>query len=127
MDLAFGALADPTRRAIVERLYAGEATVGEVAEPFRMSAPAITKHLKVLEGAGLVRRRREGRHHVLHLVPEPLDALSGWIERHRRLWERSLDRLEAYLRQEASEAEGDRDASERTKAPSKTKGKGERP
>lgn len=84
LDQTFAALADPTRRAIVRRLARGEATVGELAGPFDMSLPAVSKHLKVLEGAGLVARRREGRLHHLRLVPRPLEAASRWIEDQHR-------------------------------------------
>lgn len=93
----FHALSDPTRRAILARLAAGPATVGEVAAPFPMSAPAVTKHLKVLEAAGLLRRERHGRTHVLHLAPHPLKDAAAWIDHTRAFWEQSLDRLDALL------------------------------
>ncbi len=101
LDSAFSALADSTRRALVERLADGEACVTDLAEPFRMSLPAVSKHLRVLEDAGLVRRRVEGRTHFLSLAGEPLGAAAQWLERHRRFWEGSLDRLAAMLAEEA--------------------------
>jgi DNA-binding transcriptional ArsR family regulator len=101
LDAAFSALADGTRRAIVERLATGETRVTDLAAPFRMSLPAVSKHVRVLEDAGLVRRRREGRTHFLSLSGEPLGAAAQWLERHRRFWEGSLDRLAAMLAEEA--------------------------
>jgi DNA-binding transcriptional ArsR family regulator len=96
---AFHALADPTRRAILARLAQGDAPVGELAEPFAMSAPAISKHLKVLERAGLIRRQIEGRVHRCHLEAEPLRRAQNWIDEHRQIWERQFDRLARYLEQ----------------------------
>ncbi len=101
LDSAFAALADGTRRAIVERLAVGEACVTDLAAPFRMSLPAVSKHLRVLEDAGLVRRRREGRTHYLSLAGEPMAAAAQWLEQHRRFWEGSFDRLAAMLAEEA--------------------------
>ena len=101
LDSAFAALADGTRRAIVERLATGETCVTELAAPFRMSLPAVSKHVRVLEDAGLVRRRREGRTHFLSLAGEPMGAAAEWLDRHRRFWEGSLDRLAAMLEAEA--------------------------
>lgn len=101
LDTAFAALADGTRRAIVERLAVGEACVTDLAAPFRMSLPAVSKHLRVLEDAGLVRRRREGRTHFLSLAGEPMGAAAQWLEQHRRFWEGSFDRLAALLEKEA--------------------------
>ena len=95
LDSAFAALADGTRRALVERLATGEACVTELAAPFRMSLPAVSKHLRVLEEAGLVRRRRAGRAHFLSLEGGPMAAAAEWLTRHRRFWEGSLDRLAA--------------------------------
>ena len=97
LDRTFAALADPTRRAIVARLALGEANIGDLAAPFPMSFQAVSKHLKVLEGAGLIRRRRQGRTHWLSLDPAPLDSADGWIAEQRRFWEASLDRLAALL------------------------------
>jgi DNA-binding transcriptional ArsR family regulator len=93
----FHALADPTRRAILSRLAQGDAAVGELARPFAMSAPAISKHLKVLERAGLIRREVEGRVHRCHLEEEPLRQTQSWIEEHRRIWEQQFDRLARFL------------------------------
>lgn len=97
LDAVFSALADPTRRSIVARLAKGETTVGELAKPFRISAPAVTKHLKVLEGAGLITRSRRAQQRPCRLVSSPLKDASAWIERYRALWECRLDRLEDYL------------------------------
>jgi DNA-binding transcriptional ArsR family regulator len=97
LDRAFGALADPTRRAIVHRLSRGPALVGEVAAPFGMSLAAVSKHLQVLERAGLVRRSREGREHTLSLNPAPLRAVSRWTSRYQRFWNERLDALESFL------------------------------
>ncbi|MCL6707065.1 metalloregulator ArsR/SmtB family transcription factor [Pseudomonas sp. R2.Fl] len=91
------ALADPTRRAILARLSTGEATVNELAEPFDMSLPAVSKHLKVLERAGLISRSRSAQWRPCRLEPEPLKAVDGWLAEYRRLWEQRLDRLESYL------------------------------
>lgn len=95
----FAALADPTRRAILARLAYGEATVTELAEPFDMTLPAISKHLKVLERAGLISRRREAQRRPCRLEAESLREAAGWIEHFRRLWDESFDRLDAYLRE----------------------------
>jgi DNA-binding transcriptional ArsR family regulator len=97
LDATFAALADPTRRAIVARLARGEATVNELAEPFAMSQPAISKHLKVLERAGLVAVGRDGQRRPRRLVPEPLADANEWIERHREAWESSFRRLDDLL------------------------------
>ena len=93
----FSALADPTRRAILARLAGGETTVTELAEPFDMSLPAVTKHLKVLERAGLIARGRDAQWRPCRLHAEPLKAAADWIEHYRRFWEQSFDRLEGYL------------------------------
>jgi len=97
LSLSFAALADPTRRAILARLAAGEATVMELAAPFDMKQPSISKHLKVLEHAGLISRRREAQTRPCKLETAPLQDLSRWIEAYRHLWEDSFDRLDAYL------------------------------
>ncbi|MEO3430583.1 metalloregulator ArsR/SmtB family transcription factor [Pelagibius sp. CAU 1746] len=97
LSQTFAALADPTRRAILARLCSGEATVSELAEPFDMSLPAVSKHLKVLERAGLISRGREAQWRPCHLEAGPLKDASGWLERYRQFWEQSLDRLESYL------------------------------
>lgn len=100
LSLIFSALADPTRRAILARLSKGEASVGDLAEPFRqsMSLPAITKHLKVLEKAGLVTRSREAQWRPCKLNAQPLQEASDWMEAYRVYWEESFDRLDAYLK-----------------------------
>jgi DNA-binding transcriptional ArsR family regulator len=95
----FGALADPTRRAILSRLASGEASVTELAEPFAMSMPAISKHLKVLERAGLIARAREAQWRPCRLQAAPLQAVAGWVEHYRRYWDESFDRLDEYLRE----------------------------
>ena len=97
LDATFAALADPTRRAILARLAAGEATVTELAAPFDMSQPAISKHLKVLERAGLITRGREAQRRPRKLEPRPLAEATDWIERYRRIWEANYKRLEAVL------------------------------
>lgn len=97
LSLVFSALADPTRRDILSRLAQGPATVGEVATPFPMSAPAISQHLKVLERAGLVARTAHAQWRTLSMQAEPLDEASAWVERHRREWNLRLDALEAHL------------------------------
>ena len=93
----FAALADPTRRAILARLATGEASVTELAEPFEMSMPAVSKHLKVLERAGLIARGREAQWRPCRLDAAPLKDVAGWIEHYRRFWDQSFDRLDAYL------------------------------
>jgi DNA-binding transcriptional ArsR family regulator len=97
LDLAFGALADPTRRAIVARLARGDAGVLEVAAPFAMSQPAVSKHLKVLERAGLVSRHRDGQRRMCRLEPQTLKQMSEWIGSYREYWEASFARLDSYL------------------------------
>ena len=97
LSLVFAALADPTRRAIVERLAEGEATVNQLAEPFAMSQQAVSKHLKVLEGARLISRSRSGKSRPCALDAEHLDTAAGWIERHRQVWSDRHDRLDAHL------------------------------
>lgn len=97
LDLAFGALADPTRRAILARLAGGEAGVLEVAAPFAISQPAITKHLKVLETAGLISRRRDAQRRPCRLEPQRLEQISDWVGSYRQFWEQSFERLDDYL------------------------------
>src|SRR5207249_9720631 len=92
LDKTFAALADPTRRAILARLALGESSVTELAQPFAMSLPAVSKHLKVLERAHLIERGREAQWRPCRLAPEPLKDVAGWIEQYRRLWEERLDR-----------------------------------
>ncbi|HEV8575241.1 MAG TPA: metalloregulator ArsR/SmtB family transcription factor [Dehalococcoidia bacterium] len=95
----FAALADPTRRAILARLASGEAAVTELAEPFEMSLPAVSKHLKVLERAGLIARGREAQWRPCRLEAAPLKDVADWVERYRQNWEESFDRLDDYLRE----------------------------
>ncbi len=97
LDAAFAALADPTRRAILSRLARGDATVGELAAPFEMSLPGISKHLKVLERSGLISRGRNAQFRPCHLEPEALDRALDWIATHRRLWDERFDKLDALL------------------------------
>src|SRR6201985_3051873 len=98
LSATFSALADPTRRAILARLTSGETSVTTLAEPFAMSMPAISKHLKVLERAGLIARGREAQWRPCRLEAGPLKDVSDWIEHYRQFWEQSFDRLEDYLR-----------------------------
>jgi DNA-binding transcriptional ArsR family regulator len=95
----FSALADPTRRAILARLALGETSVNELAEPFEMSLPAISKHLKVLEHAGLITRGREAQYRPARLEPEALMGIDEWLERYRKLWNERFDRLDVYLKE----------------------------
>ena len=99
LSLTFGALADPTRRAILARLARGGASVTQIAEPFDMSLPAVSKHLKVLERAGLVTRGREAQWRPAALEPGPLKEVDEWVERYRVMWEQRLDRLDDYLKE----------------------------
>lgn len=99
LDLVFAALSDATRRGLLSRLIEGEATVGTLAEPLQMSLPAVSKHLRVLEDAGLLKRRIEGRTHYISANPKPLREAVNWIERHRQMWEGSFDRLAALVEQ----------------------------
>src|SRR5512147_2509458 len=97
LDLTFAALADPTRRAILTRLMRGEASVNELVAPFDMSQPAISKHLKVLERAGLVERGRDAQYRPCRLNAAPLERAAAWIGDYQRFWQQSLDRLEGYV------------------------------
>lgn len=99
LTTTFAALADPTRRAILARLASGAASVTELAEPFEMSLPAVSKHLKVLERAGLIARGRQAQWRPCRLEAGPLKDAADWLEHYRRFWEQSLDRLEDYLRE----------------------------
>jgi DNA-binding transcriptional ArsR family regulator len=98
LSATFAALADPTRRAILARLALGETTVGDLAEPFAMSLPAVSKHLKVLENAGLITRGREAQWRPCRLETQALKDVDDWLERYRLIWEQRLDRLEDYLK-----------------------------
>ena len=99
LSSTFAALADPTRRAILARLASGEKSVNDLAEPFEMSLPAVSKHLKVLESAGLISRGRDAQWRPCRLEAAPLKDISTWVERYRKFWEESFDRLDAYLRE----------------------------
>jgi DNA-binding transcriptional ArsR family regulator len=103
LDLAFGALGHPIRRGILARLAAGGTTVAELARPYRVSAPAISRHLRILEKAGLLARRKEGREHRCTLVERNLKEAEGWIERHCRTWNGRLDALDRYLKEKSHE------------------------
>jgi len=98
LDSAFSALSDPTRRAILARLSLGEATVGELAEPFPISPPAISRHLKVLEEARLIARTKRGQQHVVRLDPEGLKSAQEWLDHYRQFWSGMFGRLEAHLK-----------------------------
>lgn len=108
LSLTLSALADPTRRGILARLATGDATVKELAEPYDMSLAAVSKHLKVLEGAGLISRGKDAQYRPCKLEAGPLRDVAGWLEDYRKFWEASLDRLEDYL---AQLQKGDRDGS----------------
>ena len=105
LSTTFAALADPTRRAILARLIAGDASVTELAEPFDMSMPAVSKHLKVLERAGLIARSRDAQWRPCRLDPAPLREVDDWMAHYRRFWSENLNRLDAYLREKQA-AEG---------------------
>jgi DNA-binding transcriptional ArsR family regulator len=99
LNRTFAALSDPTRRRILAQLAGGDRCVTDLAKPHSMSLPAVSKHLRVLEHAGLVRRRRDGRIHRLRLETKPMQQAQAWIEEYRKFWEASFDRLDAYLKQ----------------------------
>jgi DNA-binding transcriptional ArsR family regulator len=99
LSTTFAALADPTRRAILARLATGETTVSELAKPFKMSGPAVSKHLKVLERAGLITRGREAQWRPCRIAPKALKGVDDWLEMYRRFWDERLDRLDNYLRE----------------------------
>ena len=113
LDRTFAALADPTRRAILARLASGEASVTELAEPFEMTMPAVSKHLKVLERAGLIARSRERQWRPARLEASPLKEVAEWTERYRRFWEESYDRLDEYLDQLQGRGRGKGDGRKR--------------
>jgi DNA-binding transcriptional ArsR family regulator len=98
LSTIFAALADPTRRAILARLSSGPATVKELSEPFAMSGPAISKHLRVLESAGLIARGRDAQWRPCRIEPAPLKQVAGWLEGYRRFWDASYERLDEYLK-----------------------------
>ena len=114
LSATFAAIADPTRRAILARLAAGQASVTELAEPFAMSLPAVSKHLKVLEHAGLISRGRDAQWRPCRLKADPLKDVSDWVERYRSFWEESFDRLDDYLRELQAEEKDGRDAEPQT-------------
>jgi DNA-binding transcriptional ArsR family regulator len=107
LSRTFHALADPTRRAILASLTTGEKTVSDLAEPFAMTMPAITKHLKVLEKAKLIERSRQAQYRPCHLNPDPLKDIDEWMEQYRKLWEASFDRLDDYLKQLQTKGKSD--------------------
>ena len=114
LSTTFAALADPTRRAILARLAAGEASVGELAAPFAMSLPAVSKHLRVLERAQLIRRRKDAQWRRCALRPDGLRAAADWLDQYERFWTESLDRLAQYLNSSEQEEDTDDDASTET-------------
>ncbi len=97
LTTVFSALADPTRRAIIEHLYAGEASAGELAEPFGISKPAVSKHLKILENAAIIKRNKVAQFHRFEVLPEPFKDVSEWIAKYRDFWEEQFESLENYL------------------------------
>jgi DNA-binding transcriptional ArsR family regulator len=107
LSLAFAALADPTRRAILARLASGECTVGELAKPFAMSGPAVSKHLRVLERAGLVARGRDAQRRPCRLQAAPIKDVAAWADEYRQFWDVSYERLDAYLNHLMSETPDD--------------------
>ena len=115
LDAIFGALADPTRRAILARLASGEVTVNELAEPFAMSQPAVFKHLKVLERAGLIARGRDAQRRPCRLHPETLKTVADWVAYYEQFWTESFDRLDEYLR--SAKAQEEQPQSVRGKTP----------
>ena len=110
LSLTLNALADPTRRAILARLAKGEATVNQLAAPFAISLPAISRHLKVLQSAGLIARSREAQARPCRLEPLPLKALDGWLQRYRRFFSGSFDNMDAYLAQLSKGSRNDRNS-----------------
>jgi len=109
LDETFAALANSTRRAIIARLADGEAGVNEIAEPFDLTLPAISKHIKVLERAGMVQRSRRGQYRLCALDPAPLEAVSTWAEQYRPIWEARFERMSEYLRKMQQQRTGDHD------------------
>ncbi len=122
LSSTFAALADPTRRAILAQLALGETSVTDLAKPFAMSMPAVSKHLKVLERSGLISRGREAQWRPCRLEAGPLKEAAGWIEEYRRFWEESLDRLDAYLREiQAARKKSETDGSGNKRLKTKSK------
>ncbi len=125
LDAAFAALADPTRRAIVSRLARGDATVNELAAPFAMSLPGVSKHLRVLERSGLISRRRDAQFRPCHFEVAALDGTLDWINTHRRVWDERFDKLDAHLRalrETAPPGRGPTSRGQTQKAPRRRKG-----
>jgi DNA-binding transcriptional ArsR family regulator len=122
LSTTFAALADPTRRAILARLISGEASVTQLAEPFRMSLPAVSKHLKVLENAGLIARSREAQWRPCQLKAEPLKEVADWAEHYRKFFEQSFDRLEIYLRELKEKESKAKDLTQKKKKREKQRG-----
>src|SRR5262249_2441864 len=123
LSVTLAAIADPTRRAILERLADGETTVGELARPFEMSLPAISKHLKVLEQAGLIERGRDAQWRPCRIAAGPLKDVADWVGRYRRHWEESFDRLDEYLRELQKREPQNRQSKTREKKQGRTKKK----
>jgi len=121
LDAAFAALSDRTRRGILARLAEGEATAGQLAEPFAMSLPAISKHLKVLEGAGFLLRTREGRFHRCNLDAGPLKFAAGWISTYKQFWEGQLDQLARYLEEDSEDNSTDNISKEKKDEPGRNR------
>lgn len=119
MTRTFAALADPTRRAILARLATGEASVSDLAKPLKITMPAVTKHLKVLERAGLIRRGKQAQWRPCYLVAEPLKEAANWVEQYRQFWEARFDRLDNYLREMQAEAEEIRKQKPESEPPAK--------
>jgi DNA-binding transcriptional ArsR family regulator len=113
LSLTFSALADPTRRSILARLARGEASVTELASPFKMTLPAISKHLKVLERAGLIARSRDAQWRPCRLEPEALKTVADWVEEYRQFWEERFDRLDAYLQEIQSQQSSNKATTEK--------------
>jgi len=123
LSITFSALADPTRRAILARLALGETSVTELAQPFAMSLPAISKHLKVLEHAGLIARGREAQWRPCRITPTALKDVDGWLERYRQFWDESFDRLDDYLQELQAQEESEAKLKEKSKKPATKKPK----
>jgi DNA-binding transcriptional ArsR family regulator len=117
LSTTFAALADPTRRAILTRLAESEATVNDLAEPFTISLQAVSRHLKVLEKAGLISRGRDAQYRPCRFRPEPLDEVVGWVDRHRQVWTERFDQLEVHLKRLQSVPDGRGRADRTTTAP----------
>jgi|SRR5882757_8271818 len=123
LSVTFSALADPTRRAILARLALGETSVTELAEPFSMSLPAISKHLKVLEHAGLIARGREAQWRPCRITPIALKEVDGWLDKYRRFWDESFDRLDDYLQELQAQEKHEQESKNKrkSKSPNKTR------